>query len=203
MPNHRNRVSLPCETCGVMVERKVSAVRGRVFCSWACSRARNAKPVSLSEDGLTARVPLLSRDGSVLAYALIDAADAEWAGQWQWGLSKQGQYAVRGNGIKMHRELLGLTRGDGLFGDHINRDKLDNRRGNLRILTPSESAQNVSSRSHSSKYRGVIWDDRRGLWWAVAHVGRRRVYSEFFVEEEEAAEAARAARERYLPFATN
>ena len=157
----------------------------------------------MSDDGLTARVPLIARDGSIKGHAIIDAADAEWVGQWQWGMSKQGGYAVRGQGIKLHRELLGLKRGDPRFGDHINRDVLDDRRANLRILTASESAQNVSSRKHSSKYRGVIWVGGANTWWAVAHVGRKRVYSQRFATEQEAAEAARAARETHLPYATN
>src|SRR5581483_1444965 len=97
-------VTMACETCGAGVERKRSAIRGRAFCSDACSRARNAQPIVLSDDGLTAQIPLVTRDGAIVAYATIDATDAEWAGQWTWNLSKQGRYAVRQGGIKLHRE---------------------------------------------------------------------------------------------------
>jgi endogenous inhibitor of DNA gyrase (YacG/DUF329 family) len=199
-----NKVALTCETCGTTFERKRAAVQARSFCSDPCARAKNARPIEISEDGLTARVPLLRRNGSVAAYAIIDAADAEGVGQWTWNLSKQGRYAVRGDGIKLHRELLGLTRGDGMEGDHINLDTLDDRRSNLRIATRPENAQNLPIRKGaSSPYRGVAWVDRRGKWWAYCNVGGQRVYSAFFDTEEEAAEAARAARARFLPYATN
>lgn len=32
----------------------------------------------------TVRIPLRARDGSIRAYALVDAADAEWLSQWTW-----------------------------------------------------------------------------------------------------------------------
>lgn len=198
-----NRITVPCEACGKPVTRKPSGFRQRrAFCSWQCSRRRNAHPIILDDDGLTARVPLIARDGSVKAYAIIDATDAEWAGQWQWGLTVNGGYAYRGQGIRLHRELLGLKRGDPRFGDHINLNKLDNRRSNLRILTASESPQNVPGRKRTSAYRGVSWVEKRCLWQACVTLGGKNVYVEFFSDEQEAAEAARAARARLMPYAT-
>jgi hypothetical protein len=96
-----NKVTRPCETCGDPVTRKAAAMKDRVFCSRTCDLTKNAQPIIMNEDGLTALVPLLERDGSVVDHALIDAADAAWAAQWTWNLSKQGQYACRGDGSKM------------------------------------------------------------------------------------------------------
>src|SRR5688572_18562346 len=181
MANHRNRVTMACKTCGKVIEPQASAAaRGAAYCSRACYHTRNARPIELSEDGLTARVPLTSH-GKVVAYATIDADDAPWAAQWSWGLTPRGDYAVRGGGVTMHRELLGLTSNDGLYGDHINRDTLDNRRSNLRAVTPLGNAQNVSLRADStSGYRGVSWSQTRGMWWAYVHVQGKKVYSEYF-----------------------
>ena len=47
----------------------------------------------------------------------------------------------------LHREVLGLTPGDGLETDHRNGDRLDNRRSNLRVATRAQNAQNVPARS--------------------------------------------------------
>lgn len=44
------------------------------------------------------------------------------------------------------REILGLKIGDRREADHVNRNKLDNRRNNLRITTTAENRHNVSAR---------------------------------------------------------
>jgi endogenous inhibitor of DNA gyrase (YacG/DUF329 family) len=200
--SQENKVRLICETCGTPFDRKASAVKDRTFCSDECARLKHAEPIILDMDGVTARIPLHNRAGAVVAYALIDASDAEWAGQWQWSLSTKG-YVVRGQGIRIHRDLLGLGPSDDDFGDHINLDKLDNRRSNLRPATPSESPQNVPGRPGTSQHRGVAWAGGNRPWQAYCNVGGIRVYSEFFLTEEEAAEAARIARAIHLPFATD
>jgi hypothetical protein len=198
----RKKIALPCETCGTTVTRKPSSVRGRTFCSALCDRNRRPEPIILDEDGVTARIPLHARDGSLKAYAIIDAADAEWAGQYHWSLD--GGYVRRAGGIRLHRALLGRTEGDGVEGDHRNLNKLDNRRSNLRATTRPQNAQNRPSHAGaSSQYRGVSWNKSEGLWVAYCHVGGKRVYSARFSDELEAAEAARQARARFLPFATN
>ncbi len=87
--------------------------------------------------------------------ALVDAADYEWLMQWKWraranacwyGRNYYADSTVKIDGkwqvLKMHRIILGLEIGDKRHGDHINHDTLDNRRGNLRIVTPAENNRN-------------------------------------------------------------
>lgn len=94
--------------------------------------------------------------------------------------------------------MLGLVKGDGLFADHINGDKLDNRRENLRILTPGQSASNVAGDHDAiySQHRGVDFHRPSRRWRARVrdkHVG-------YFATEDEAAVAARDARATMMPF---
>lgn len=159
----------------------------------------------------TARIPLRARDGSIRAYALVDAADAEWANQWRWSLGKG--YALRigcaggsRQTILLHRELLGLSPGDGLEGDHINRDRLDCRRANLRVVPKKgqPNHQNVSShRGATSRHRGVSWDKRNGKWFVKVWAGGKHHYLGLFADEEEAAQVARDARLRLMPYAVD
>jgi HNH endonuclease/AP2 domain len=53
---------------------------------------------------------------------------------------------------KLHRLVMGAKPGE--LVDHINRMRLDNRRSNLRIATPSQNAMNRSPRG---KYKGVSY----------------------------------------------
>jgi hypothetical protein len=159
----------------------------------------------------TVRIPLRARDGSVRAYALIDAADADLANGWRWRFSdgyaaRQDRRDGRRTTIYLHRTLLGLRPGDGLDGDHINRDRLDNRRSNLRILPHKGRANAQNSPSFagsSSQYRGVYWNRRKKKWAAQMQMGGKTTYLGLFTNETEAADAARVARLRLMPYAVD
>ena len=43
----------------------------------------------------------------------------------------------------MHREVTGATYGDGLVIEHVNGDKLDNRKANLRVRPALQSSSNT------------------------------------------------------------
>jgi hypothetical protein len=163
------------------------------------------------------RIPLRARDGSIRAYTLVDATDANWVNQWRWYLDASG-YAVRGQYlpgrgrgrntrvIRLHRELLGLTHGDDLEGDHISRNRLDNRRANLRPV-PQQGRANmqnmVSHAGSTSSHRGVYWDKWARKWRAQIGSGNTRRCLGSFDSEIEAAEVARAARAQFMPFAVD
>lgn len=161
----------------------------------------------------TVRIPLRARDGSVRAYAIIDAADAPFAARWRWNLINT-QYAGRWEKdattkrsclIYLHRELLGLPRiRDGREGDHINRDTLNNTRKNLRVLTHAQNLQNKASyRGATSRHRGVYWDSRAQRWRAEVRLNGKKHSLGSFLLENDAADAARNARIRLMPYATN
>lgn len=154
-------------------------------------------------------VPMFARDGSIRAFALVDADDFEWASERRWFVGGGG-YAYRnlshvteGRGhIAMHRELLGLAHGDPREGDHINRNKLDNRRSNLRIAAGRvEQLQNQSARKNArSRYRGVSFHRQSQKWRARVQTDKRVHSLGYFKTEQEAASAAAAGRSALMPF---
>lgn len=150
-----------------------------------------------------AAIPLHARDGSVRAITLVDDADHAALSAHPWCLLGTG-YAHRRTGnriVLMHRVLMGLAHGDSRTVDHINGDKLDNRRANLRVCTQAENNQNRVSRGGTSRYKGVHWDSERRKWFAQGskpdgtHVALGR-----YASEEEAARVAADFRAKYLPF---
>lgn len=192
-----------CPACGT-VKRRPPSKGHQLYCSMRCAKLKPREPLEIDATG-TARIPLRTRSGDIRAHALIDAADAEWAAQWRWCLDSDG-YAVRSTGhgplIRLHRELLGLTGDASVDVDHIDRTPLNNRRSNLRVLPRGGNAQNRKARTGaSSSHRGVGWN--RGAWQATIWSGGRLHYLGRFASEEDAAEAARAARARLMPYATN
>ena len=198
-----NKRTMPrmCQRCGVTFLARPAVVNtgGALYCSIRCVTRRPGEPTILSEDGLTARIVLRSRDGNIQGYAIVDATDALLVGQWAWHMNDSG-YAARfcpiaKRSLRMHRILLGLNIGDESQGDHINRNRLDNRRCNLRIVTRGGNAQNVPSRHGStSSHRGVYWDKSRHKWQACVRIDGKKVTLGRFSDEAQAARIARDAR---------
>lgn len=102
----------------------------------------------------TLRIPL-SRD----KVALIDADDFDKVRDFQWhvlGLNKP--YARRTlrdrdrNHVLMHRVITGARPGQ--MVDHINGDGLDNRKRNLRLVTPEQN--NLNRRKAKNKTSGFL-----------------------------------------------
>lgn len=97
-------------------------------------------------------IPL--RDGMC---AIIDADDSVKCAARCWSLKPgtcpRGFYVVS-HGLKLHRFLLDANPGQ--IVDHINGNSLDNRKANLRFVTPGQSARNRHVRKDSaSGYKGV------------------------------------------------
>jgi len=160
----------------------------------------------------TARIPLRARNGVVRAYAVVDVTDLPRLEGFSWSLDSHG-YAGRSvhwrdasgkrhsRRVGMHRAILGLRPGDGKTVDHINHDKLDNRRSNLRVLSHADNNQNRKSGRGRSRFRGVAWNARTQSWRAQAVVRGRCHYLGLFESELDAARAAEDFRKNHMPAA--
>lgn len=97
-------------------------------------------------------------------FALVDSSDAKTVSEYAW--SESNGYAVHtkylGGGrknmrrktIHMHRLIMDAPKG--MTVDHINGNRLDNRRDNLRVCTIQQNNMNVTKRRESvSGMRGV------------------------------------------------
>lgn len=105
---------------------------------------------------------------------LVDDADFASVSQYKWRRQVNG-YAVwntREKGVQrailLHRSLLNPPAG--MQVDHINGDKLDNRRSNIRICTKSQNAINTHHHKSKSGYRGVYWSPSSKKWFAAIRI---------------------------------
>jgi len=97
----------------------------------------------------------------------------------------------------MHREVLSLPRGNGLYVDHINGDGLDNRKCNLRVANHSQNHMNERLRcDNKSGFKGVTRITRGG-WQATITAAGKTLYLGSFATPEAAYEARCAAAARY------
>lgn len=101
---------------------------------------------------------LYSKKGDVVCYAKIDSEDLEIVAEKKWYLSSTGYVVYNGRNIRLRLSRYIMNAPDGLEVDHINRDKLDNRKQNLRICTKIENAANRGVQKISSTgYKGVCF----------------------------------------------
>jgi hypothetical protein len=136
-------------------------------------------------------VPLAKGKG----VAIVDDEDYAAVSRFRWHLNEG--YASRSTGIRPHRVMVRMHRliagpKVGQHVDHINRDKLDNRRVNLRTVSHQQNCWNSSARANSKTgVKGVSWRAEKKKYRAVIeHAGRQ-----IFLGYHESVASARRARE--------
>jgi len=128
---------------------------------------------------------------------LIDDDMVEYISQFKWHFDPRKEYLVRDvrkedktykKRIFMHREILGLGEDDGSETDHIDGNRLNNQRSNLRTCTPAQNQWNAKIRSdNTSGYRGVYWEERSKGWaYCIRANGKNHNKRGFEIKEEAA-----------------
>lgn len=143
--------------------------------------------------------------------AIVDESDYEWLSQYKWRAywnpTVRGFYAVRTVQITgekpqtvwMHREILGLPKGDRRQGDHINHETLNNTRFNLRIATPSQNTQNRTMQSNNtSGFKGVSYRSCKRKWRATIKANGKHIHLGYRETKEECIELYREASVKYF-----
>lgn len=148
---------------------------------------------------------------NIEVFGLIDKDDYNRVNQYKWTLSiHDNDIRIIANSQELHRiglhQFIMRNNDDTMVIDHINRNPLDNRKGNLRITTRSINSTNEKSRSESkSKIRGVYRREARpGIaktTWVCEWSDGKRHSKSFSIEkygEEEAFRLACSFRENQL-----
>lgn len=122
--------------------------------------------------------------GNYTGAALINTEDLDKVRQFKWSISNSGYASNRPKNCKtthMSRLIMGLT-DPNLFIDHINHDKLDNRKANLRIVTKSQNAMNTDLYNPGCNYNAPT-----GKWIANIKLDQRMYNLGSFEYENQAA----------------
>jgi len=135
--------------------------------------------------------------------AIVDDDDFDYLNQFKWYLlkSKFNYYAIRTKRpenklIQLHRIVIKAKQGE--IVDHINGNKLDNRKCNLRICTKSQNCQNRKiSKFNKSGFNGVSWSIKNKKWVAQIACNNKKMHIGFFNDAIEAAKAFNQAAVKY------
>ena len=92
----------------------------------------------------------------------------------------------------MHRVINNTP--DDMQTDHINRNKLDNRKKNLRTVTTQQNQRNTNlSKNNTSGYIGVYLNKRVNKWMAYIWVNYKQIHLGYFKDIEDAIEVRKQA----------
>ena len=129
----------------------------------------------------------------------IDNEDVKAVKKYKWCLLNNEAVVTDSTGERflLHRFLMQAESSDMI--DHIDRDRLNNRKKNLRICCHKENSRNLSKRkNNTSGHPGVIWCKRNKRWKAQIHFNGRCVYLGNFLDMGDAVNCRLKAEQKYF-----
>ncbi len=123
---------------------------------------------------------------------LIDLADlpkVQTFGAWHLNAGRYVASYHKGKVIRLHHVVAGRTKGHET--DHVNHDRMDNRRCNLRTVTHGQNMRNPPGNPAS-----VFWHKREKVWCVAFMVQNRRENFGQYQTRFEAMQVAKAIRKR-------
>ena len=127
----------------------------------------------------------------------IDDEDYEFVKGYTWYCDSNGyiRATVNQKTVLLHRLIMNAPKGMEI--DHVNGDKVDDRKSNLRICTHQQNVHNTKPtlNPRTSCYKGVCWHKTTKKWQAYINFHRKKKYLGLFATEEESALAYNAKAE--------
>lgn len=126
---------------------------------------------------------------------LVDDEDYEYLNQWTWSIDNKGyarrkrlkSESIKGM-VRLHQEVIHAD--PPLQIDHIDRDKRNNTRINLRIATNQQNCQNRSPFiGKTSRYKGVSFHKRDKKFYSNIRIDSKLKFLGIFDCEFDAAKA--------------
>jgi hypothetical protein len=134
------------------------------------------------------KIPVRNKNKEIVNYCIVTKEDYDILNNMKWHLSKKingyASTSINNTSYLMHRyifiKILNHNIDSNVKIDHINSNKLDNRRENLRIVSDTENSRNKSKQKNSiSKYFGVRKDKEKWITTIINY----DLYASYNIEE--------------------
>lgn len=183
-----------CECGKTTIVRSNSLLSGRTISCGCYSREatseRSKKYNKYSICGDT--VTMIASNGKSF---MIDKCDLETVKDYCWTFDNNG-YVISGRNVRIHRLIMNPPKG--MTVDHINGDRSDNRRCNLRVCTQAQNSHNKhSSPLNKSGKIGVYLNKKSLKWIAQIGVNNKTIHLGTYENLDDAISARKEAEEKY------
>lgn len=176
-----------CEVCGRLWRKKLKA-DGKIVCNKHYKQYKkhgkfmdNSPRTQRDKNeiivvGKVSYICLYNKQYEVIDKAIIDTEDIDKVKNIKWRIDCNG-YAINNSktSIFMHRVVLGVNS----EVDHINGNRLDNRKANLRLTNHSLNQMSVN-------YKGVYRSENGEKWIAKIKINQKQLHLGTFAIKEEA-----------------
>ena len=99
----------------------------------------------------------------------------------------------------MHRFIIGEENiPENMVIDHINHNPSDNRRSNLRIVSPYNNSRNLVKKKNNTSGRAGVSRYKDGRWRAYINVNRKQINLGSYDKKEDAIKAREKAEIKYF-----
>lgn len=127
----------------------------------------------------------------------FDVDDYEKVSMWSWSVDPRGYLAATVNKKHMTLHTLIMDTPKGYVIDHINGDKLDNRKSNLRICTQHQNSMNTKETKNRKLPKGISLT-KHGRYRARIMFNRKEIRLGNFIKLDDAIEARKKAELKYF-----
>lgn len=129
----------------------------------------------------------------------FDLEDFDKVKERTWYINKYGYPMASKTAIfeptLMHRLIMGANKNE--YVDHINHNKYDNRKSNLRIVSRSQNSMNIGRRKNNTSGVTGVYLQKNGKWIARITANNKNIYLGIFENKEEAIISRHKAEDLY------
>lgn len=183
-----------CEICGKLSRKKLLS-DGKIVCGKHYSQFhqfgyfRDNSPRTqrdkneIIKEGKIAKIALYDKFYNIIDYAIIDSEDIPLIKNIKWRINCNGYVMNNSNlSVFLHRKVLGTDQ----MVDHINGNRLDNRKTNLRIVTKSQNQMNVNYLGvykHKDRWQAKIKKNQKQLHLGLFTTFEEALYARWYAEK--------------------
>lgn len=125
-----------------------------------------------------------------IARTKIDENDLDKIKNIKWHLGNHGYAANTKQNLRLHNLIMGNKKN--LVIDHINQNKLDNRKQNLRYCSYSQNLIN------SNKTKGIYWRKDKKKWKVKIGINYKTIHLGLYSDKRDALKIRKSAVKQYL-----